>query len=177
MQTGPPIMVAVRTAVTLGIVGGAVVLGVAPLGCTVFSGWGDLQGGHRDAGATTASDAEPQSAGDGSTNARCTVAGCAPRICCVHKDGTSGCVDSCTEPGSNQINCTTSSDCTGDAVCCIGSSGATGWQASCTATCVTGLIACNPAEANSCPAPKKCQDPQGGDAGSFSGTWFFSFCQ
>lgn len=163
-----------KTAALLSFV--AVALAIGAGGCTVFSGWGDLQGGHRDAGAASADGASIDSP-DATGAARCTVAGCAPKICCVHKDGTSGCVDSCTEPGSNQISCTSSSDCTGGGVCCIGSGGATGWQAACSATCMTGLIACNPADSNSCPAPKKCRDPDTSDAGSFSGTWFFSFCQ
>jgi hypothetical protein len=132
---------------------------VALAGCSVFSGWSDLQGGCR--GSCDGGEGGEDDAGDasdlgeaGPQTVQCAGGRCgADQGCCVRQSAGGTCTTStgCTGPTSFFVTCDTSSECPGGH-CCFDYMAAT-----CQPTCASsGVELCSPQDPTTCPSPRRC---------------------
>jgi hypothetical protein len=106
-------------------------------GCSLVSGWSDLQGGAADGGArdarVDAARASDAAATDASASAvRCGAARCTGElVCCDTSAGTLACSTRALCDGII-LSCTERAGCAANEVCCLDTSG---FVAACSATC------------------------------------------
>jgi hypothetical protein len=140
----------------------------ATASCSVFSGWGDLEGGCRgvcDGGGGGADsgnggDAPADDVGVGlGLGVPCASATCTGgQGCCVPASGGTGACTSAASCGSGSLylTCSTASQCASlgqDAVCCLDLGGSN--TATCATWCGNGTILCDPTT-DACPWRMSC---------------------
>jgi hypothetical protein len=141
-------------------------------GCTLFSGWSDLQGGKRPSDAAAQSDAPPtggDAGGGGDADApgqgvlcgakRCAATGPDDGCCIGVANGPRTCDtrQSCFNGAGIFARCTSRRECTAQlgagAYCCFSQSART---AECATKCDLQYRVCDPTEPNFCPASTSC---------------------
>jgi hypothetical protein len=137
--------------------------------CSIFSGWGDLQGGSRkpstDAGATDDHEIPSEAAlAERAWPYPCTPQSCGGDACCVNlaAPGQADCESPCASSTQVGVRCRDDHDCASSPkgkICCvfpIDVTGSTWNQVDCASSC-NGEVACDPGDPSACTGGKLCQ--------------------